>query len=178
MYINSLEKSSFIYGPGERYVIWTQGCSIRCKGCWNKEMWDFKKGIFFEVSKLVNDIVHCDIGGITILGGEPLDQYGEILELVKEMYKKNISVILYTGYTRKEIEYHNKKEVLNYIDILISGRYVEEKREINLQWIGSKNQKIEFLTKRYDESLIEDSNYLEIILDEDGGETILGFPKT
>ena len=176
MYINSIEKSSFIYGPGERYVIWTQGCSIRCKGCWNKKMWAFNRGDYLKVDELIKDILFYSTNGVTILGGEPLDQYKEILELIKKIFDKNISVILYTGYTREEIENQNKKEILDYIDILISGIYEEKNRNINLQWRGSSNQKVEFLTDRYNESCIEDYNYVEIILDEDGNETILGFP--
>ncbi len=179
MNIAHLQTNSKIYGPGHRYVIWVQGCSLRCSGCWNKEMWSFKTKNERAVANLLIDIeAHSEeIEGITILGGEPLEQFEEVLKLCKSVHDKNLSVMLFTGYEMEEIQQANQSEILNYLDILITGRYEETKRNTNLQWIGSENQEIHFLSDRYQNFVVDDGNYVEIHLDKDGGFEILGFPE-
>lgn len=177
MNINSYENSSFIYGPGERFVIWTQGCSIRCKGCWNQNMHSFEKVNEISCKDLLNLISDSKTKGVTFLGGEPFDQYKELLEIARELFNQNISVIIFTGYEKIRLVQDKKDEIFKYIDILIYGRYIEEKRNVNLQWIGSENQVIDFLSGRYNKEEIIDGNYIEVIFEEDGSLKILGFPE-
>jgi anaerobic ribonucleoside-triphosphate reductase activating protein len=178
MNIAHIEEHSFIYGPGCRFVIWVQGCSIHCKGCWNKEMWSFKTKNEISVSELMKRISNeaSTIEGITILGGEPLDQFDEILELLKHCKNIQLSTMLFTGYEMTEIAKKQMTSILDNLDILITGRYDKTKRTLNHQWIGSTNQEIHFLTDRYAEYKIENNNYTEITINADGSTTILGFP--
>jgi anaerobic ribonucleoside-triphosphate reductase activating protein len=178
MNIAHIEEHSFIYGPNCRFVIWVQGCSIHCKGCWNKEMWAFEDKTNLSVQALLHKIGNekDDIDGITLLGGEPLEQFKEVAELLIECRKLGLSTMLFTGYEMKEIEEKQMASILDNLDILITGRYDKTKRTMNHQWIGSTNQEIHFLTDRYKNFEIVNSNYVEISIDDFGSNTILGFP--
>jgi anaerobic ribonucleoside-triphosphate reductase activating protein len=178
MNIAHLEEYSFIYGPGCRYVIWVQGCSIRCKGCWNTEMWSFETKQEFSVNELINRILKEKefIEGITILGGEPLDQFDEVDELLKNCNKLGLSTMLFSGYLMKEIEDRRMTSIYDFCDILITGRYVETKRTLNHQWIGSTNQEIHFLSGRYKDYKTLNNNYIEISINDLGKTGTLGFP--
>ncbi len=166
MNIAHIEENSFIYGPGCRYVIWVQGCSIRCKGCWNTEMWSFEKKFTFSTSEIFDKIV-CEknfIEGITILGGEPFDQFYELFDLLKQVRNTQLSSIVYTGYTINEIQKMDKTEVLNYTDILITDRYDE-----------TSNQNIRFLTSRYTQNDLPEKNEIEISFNETGKMNMYGY---
>jgi anaerobic ribonucleoside-triphosphate reductase activating protein len=179
MNVAHIEEESQIYGPGKRFVIWTQGCSIRCKGCWNGSMWDFAPKYETAASALFKRICARKdrIEGITLLGGEPLDQYEETLLLVRLCREAGFSAMLFTGYETEEIKERGMGAIIENLDILISGRFEEQKRTSHHQWIGSTNQKIIFLTDRYANYNIENRNYTEIIINEDGSVTVLGFPE-
>jgi anaerobic ribonucleoside-triphosphate reductase activating protein len=180
MNVAHIEEQSFIYGPGCRFVIWTQGCSIRCKGCWNEAMWDFTpKQELFVASLFAKITAHKDkIEGVTLLGGEPLDQYTETVELVRLCKNAGLSTMLFTGYEMDEIIKKDMAGIRENLDILITGRYDERKRTISRQWIGSTNQTIHFLSSRYKNYKMHDANYIELSIDEDGAIEILGFPDT
>ncbi len=180
MNIAHIETQSFIYGPGCRFVIWVQGCSIHCKGCWNKSMWSFKPKITASVAELIQMILSYQtlIEGVTFLGGEPFDQYPELLDLTRQLQSVGLSVMIFTGYDKDEIESKGQNEVFNYADILITGRYEEDKRTVNHQWIGSTNQKILFLSPKYQLYQIKDANYIEVTLEESGKLLLLGFPDS
>ena len=83
--------------------------------------------------------------------------------------------MLFTGYEMAEITEKQMTSILDYLDILITGRYEKAKRTMNHQWIGSTNQEIHFLTDRYADYKIENNNYTEITINEDASLTILGF---
>ncbi len=178
MNIAHIEEHSFIYGPGCRFVIWVQGCSIRCRGCWNKEMWSFENKTILSVQELLckikNEINYIE--GITLLGGEPLDQFDEVLELLVECRKLGLSTMLFTGYEIFEIEEKQMTLILENLDILITGRYDKTKRTLNHQWIGSTNQEIHYLTVRYNNFKNINSNYVEFSIDDFGKIEIFGFP--
>jgi anaerobic ribonucleoside-triphosphate reductase activating protein len=178
MNIAHIEEQSFIYGPGCRFVIWTQGCSIRCTGCWNEAMWAFAPRLNIGTHQLLDRILQYKgkIEGVTILGGEPLDQYEETLSLLTSCVKSGLSAMLFTGYERYEIQEKCMSAIMDNLDILVTGRYEEEKRTLHHQWIGSTNQNIYFLTERYSNYRMSTANYTELSLDEDGSLTILGFP--
>lgn len=178
MNIAHIEEHSYIYGPGCRFVIWVQGCSIHCKGCWNKEMWSFESKIILSVPDLLLKIEKEKvlIEGITLLGGEPLDQFAEVSELLIECREFGLSTMLFTGYEMSEFAEKQMNSILDNLDILITGRYDKVKRTMSHQWIGSTNQEIHFLTDRYAGYEIENHNYTEITINADGSTTILGFP--
>ncbi|GHU30653.1 anaerobic ribonucleoside-triphosphate reductase-activating protein [Spirochaetia bacterium] len=178
MNVAHIEEQSYIYGPGCRFVIWTQGCSIHCKGCWNQSMWAFEPNTIISVETLFEKIC-TEIGlieGITLLGGEPLDQYEESFTLIQKCKHAGLSVMLFTGYELTEIYAKKMTGVFDYTDILITGRYEEEKRTLNHQWIGSTNQEIYVLSDHYKNYQKIDTNYIEISIENNGSITILGFP--
>ena len=144
--LNEILETSKVQGPGERFTIWVQGCSIHCNGCRNKDTWDPCKGKEFEVSELTSKILYSPNKGLSISGGEPLDQFESILEIVKKVFgKKNI--FLCSGYTFEQIKKDPiKKEILNYIDIICAGPFVIEEL-CTSQWKGSKNQEVIYLTE-------------------------------
>jgi anaerobic ribonucleoside-triphosphate reductase activating protein len=175
MNLAHIENRSFIYGPGCRFVIWTQGCSIRCEGCWNGDMWEFEPNIVMSVGE-ISELITAegqDIEGVTILGGEPLDQSEECVELLRSVKASGLTTMLFTGYESGEI---TDGRVFELCDILITGRYDQSKRTLYHQWIGSTNQEIRFLTDVYRDYEIKDANYVEIGIEEDGRVTMLGFP--
>lgn len=171
---------SSIYGPGERFVLWVQGCSLACKNCWNKAMWNKKLGTAYKVDEVLAMIVTAKkeqgIEGVTILGGEPFQQYEEVFELIKKVKNLELSIVLYSGYEIQELEDLGKTKIFDYIDILILGRYVEEQRDINLYLRGSVNQKIFLFSDRYKNFEAKDEGNVEITINEFGQLQILGYP--
>ncbi|MDP8162370.1 4Fe-4S single cluster domain-containing protein [Pasteurella skyensis] len=178
MNIAHIERHSYIYGPGCRFVIWTQGCSLGCKGCWNTAMWSFNPINLLTIDEIYQQIRENknNIEGITLLGGEPLQQFDETLQLVKRCKQAGLTTMLFTGYEWEEIEQNKMNSILDYLDILITGRYQKDKRTLNHQWIGSTNQEIHFLTDIYQNYQIDNANYVEITIDKFGKQEILGFP--
>lgn len=127
-----IEDFSYIYGPGSRFVIWMQGCSIRCPGCWNYSMWSFSENTLYDVEDLLKMIYERreSIEGVTLLGGEPLDQFSATLLIVSKIKSMGLSVMLFTGYTKEEVYTKRFSSILQYVDILISGRYIESLRTL------------------------------------------------
>lgn len=169
---------SNIYGPGMRSVVWMQGCSLHCSGCWNKEMWPNIPKRLYTVDELWSklNLTSGRIEGITLLGGEPLDQASATRAIARRAKEEGLSLVLFTGYELDEIVDQGLDDILSYVDILITGRYVERLRTLEHQWIGSTNQAIHFLTSRYNESIVQNANYLELEINEDGSLSLLGFP--
>jgi len=174
-----IEECSHIYGTGKRTVLWFQGCKLHCTGCWNTQMFSFNPKELYIPSSLLKKILKYkdNIEGISLLGGEPLDQnIDELKEFLRLVVEHNLSVMLFTGYEALEIKKYS--DLLDYVDVLVSGRYKENLRTTEHYLIGSTNQKIEFLSSRYSESdMLKNANYQEIIIDSDGTERLLGFPN-
>lgn len=139
-------------GPGVRYVIWLQGCPFRCPGCFNEEFQPNIVKNLITVEDMAKKIISTKgIEGVTYSGGEPMMQARGLYYLSKILKEKNLSILCYTGFTFEELKNSNLpyvKKFINYIDILIDGRYEKEKAA-NLPWRGSANQKVYFLTDRY-----------------------------
>ena len=173
-----------VLGPGNRAVIWFYGCSRNCDGCIAKSMnlsEDFEECTPEDLCKWVSS---CnEIEGISISGGEPLEQnlddFIAFLQKVKSDSRK-LSIILFTGFTYNEIVQSKIKEVLPFIDVLIDGTYKKELNDdIGLR--GSSNQVIHFLTERYKpikESFYKnDCRNVEVGITLDNTITINGIPK-
>ena len=156
MRIAGTKSCSFVNGPGVRYVIFMQGCPHHCEGCHNPETWDFDGGRFVTNSDLLLDITpHQHISGITISGGEPFAQEDALEDFL--FYLKPIAdfkkwdIWLYTGYEYEDIK---NSKVLDYVDVLVTGKFEKDKL-VTGEWYGSTNQKIIYLkdkkTKRQKE---------------------------
>src|SRR5271157_1594612 len=142
---NHILESSKVQGPGERMIIWVQGCSIHCPGCNNKDTWAIDGGEETEVKELIDRVLVSKSEGLTISGGEPLDQLDPVLELVKGVFSfKN--VFLCSGYTFQNIKL-NKKQILSFIDIICSGPF-DQTQKCQSEWKGSSNQEVIYLTER------------------------------
>lgn len=176
--IAHIEPCSHIYGPGLRFVIWVQGCSLGCPGCWNQNMWSSAPNRLIPRYDLLEWIIgQRGIKGVTLLGGEPLQQLEDTLWLLKEVKKTDLDTMVYTGYEMDEIKAcPQKSSVLEHTDILVAGRYEENCRNIGLKWRGSENQKIRCLSTRYESHLFDDQNEVEIYIESDGSMAVTGYP--
>ena len=155
-------------GPGIRYVIWVQGCSLKCKGCFNPHFWSQHGGSIKDVDSLLQDVIAArikfpEIEGVTFLGGEPFEQAESLAELSKKLHKQNFSIMVFSGYTlaelkdRRSSEYETRSNFLSSIDLLVDGRYQQDNVDIDRPWVGSKNQEFHFLTERYSEETLFES---------------------
>ena len=142
-------------GTGVRVSLYVSGCHFHCKGCHNKEAWDFNYGKKFteETEKEILDALDHDyISGLSILGGEPLEpvnqkELADLVQKVKEKYP-NKTIWCYTGYDfEKNVmgEMYNKldstNKLLKNIDIIVDGEFIEDKKLIDLKFRGSTNQR-------------------------------------
>jgi len=145
--IAGVVKESIVDGPGIRYVVFAQGCPHRCMGCHNEATHDFSGGTEIETEKVFSDIVKNPmLSGVTFSGGEPFCQPAGFLALALRLKEKNVNILAYSGYTYEELislqkKDENIKALLENIDILIDGRFVIEKRDLELQFKGSSNQR-------------------------------------
>ncbi len=170
---------SRVEGPGARFAIWVQGCTIQCKDCWNSHLWTFKGGNQYEVDNILNIILQYKekIEGITIVGGEPLDQVESIINLIEKVQKNNLTVMLYTGYKLEEIKNDKlKNQAFMMSDIVVYEPFISKKRNLYLKWRGSDNQKIKINNPIYKDIVIDEVNEVEIHINDDGNINIIGFP--
>ena len=173
LYINDIIKESMVNGPGKRSVIWFQGCSIHCKGCANRHMWTFGEGSQMKPQELFD--IMGGVNKISISGGEPLDQYEDLLEFLRICRRSNVEVLLTTGYKMEQIK-ESFSEILEYIDILIDGPFRDDKLDSTPAWRGSTNQGITFLTSRAKKYETYKPKFTtEMVFKEDGSATITGF---
>lgn len=144
--IAGVVKESTVDGPGFRYVIFTQGCPHKCEGCHNPETHDFNGGKLVSIDKIVQDINKNPLlAGVTISGGDPLMQAGQVAKLIDKLNKK-LTVMVYTGFTYeyllKNSDENNKyMDLLERTDILMDGKFVKELMDENLIFRGSSNQR-------------------------------------
>jgi anaerobic ribonucleoside-triphosphate reductase activating protein len=180
MNIAHIHPHSEIYGPGIRMVIWTQGCRIRCPGCWNTAFWDFQPRQIYQPSELVALALASPvpIEGVTVLGGEPFDQYEDLLQFAQALYTTPLSLLLYTGYTVDQLEEGDKTAILHWTDILVEGPYLHAQRDTELLWRGSRNQVLHFLSPRYQREDYEEAHQIELLIHSDGGITTYGYPDS
>lgn len=169
-------EQSGIYGPGCRYVIWLQGCSIRCPGCWNHDLWSPHGGRDVAIGELLGWIAATpEIEGVTILGGEPLDQADVLLGLIGELRHRDLSVFLYTGFELGELV-GSARSCFEASDIVVTGRYIAALRDESLAWRGSTNQTVHFLTPTYRGVECGIGQTVEVQLDAEGSMTVIGYP--
>lgn len=142
---------SIVDGPGFRYVIFTQGCKKRCFMCHNAETQPLDGGYVEDLDNLVKEWrMNPLLQGITISGGEPFLQPKEVLYLVKKAKETNLDVVVYSGYYIDELKRFNNQdvdEILLIADYLIDGPFEYMKKDLNLLFRGSNNQRIIDLTK-------------------------------
>ena len=153
-------------GPGVRVSLFVSGCTHRCKGCFNEEAWDFSYGEEFsekEADRIIEALKPDYIKGFSLLGGEPFEPVNQkelapLLERIKEAYPDK-TIWCYSGYTLEAdllsgrlCDFSITKRMLDCIDILVDGKFVEEKKNLQLRFKGSENQRIINLKKTLSEN--------------------------
>lgn len=156
MYYSEIKEYDIANGSGVRVTLFVSGCTHRCKGCFNEMTWDFEYGRLFDeetVEYILNKLKPSYIAGLTLLGGEPMEYKNQLgllplLRRFKEQYPEK-TVWCYTGYLYdKDIledfckKWEETKEILSYLDVVVDGEFVEDLKDISLQFRGSSNQRI------------------------------------
>jgi anaerobic ribonucleoside-triphosphate reductase activating protein len=196
MRVHSIIDQTTVNGPGRRLAVWTQGCTLKCPGCWNPDTHDHA-GAAAEISprNLAKRILSTpDIEGVTFSGGDPIQQITQLLFtlfLVKQQLP-SFSVGLYTGYTQHELEEGRFEHMVNgvmmpglpfhwrqlkkYLDFAVMGRYNATKATTVLPMCGSFNQELVLFSERYLPSDFG-RQMVELLIAPDGKSiTMTGFP--
>lgn len=168
-------------GPGERGVVWTQGCPFRCPGCVAPDWIPFIEARRFSPEELLTKFDLDQIQGLTFSGGEPMEQASSLAELARLSRRaKDLSLICFTGYKYERLLENppnpGVKELLAEVDILIDGPYVYSlNQSIGLR--GSSNQRIIHLTSRLKKYDLENQRRKVEITIEDGQLSFVGIPS-
>jgi anaerobic ribonucleoside-triphosphate reductase activating protein len=168
--VHHVESSSAANGPGRRFVIWLQGCTLNCPGCFNPETHLRSGGEKTTVADLISNIIALTgLEGVTISGGEPFQQPIPLAALLTEIRAKTrLSVVLFTGFTWAECaRIVESQSILSSIDVLIAGRYQANQRVAH-SLTGSANKKFYFITNRYSQKDFAQIPEAEAIIDTDG----------
>lgn len=146
MYYGEIKHYDIANGEGVRVSLFVSGCRNHCEGCFQPETWDFKYGQPFTkevMCELYGELANPYIDGLSILGGDPFEPENEseltpfLRKLKSAMPTKTVWV--YTGYLYEDLKDH---EMMQYIDVLVDGRFEIERRNISLRFRGSENQRI------------------------------------
>ena len=151
-----IKKADVANGLGVRVSVFVSGCNHHCKNCFNQEAWDFNYGKEFtqkEIDKVIEELDHPYVAGLSLLGGEPLEHVNQkgLLPLVKKVKEKfpDKNIWCYTGYTfDKDVmermckNWEETPELLSYLDVIVDGKFEEDKKDLKLRFRGSSNQRI------------------------------------
>lgn len=180
--INQFVARTRAEGPGTRACVWVQGCSIHCRGCFNKHMWEPSGARGVPAADLADRIVAADgIEGVTFLGGEPFEQAAALAAVARRIQAAGLSVMAFSGYQLEDlVEDASCRELLAATDLLVDGPYDLRHPDTTRPWVGSTNQRFWFLTDRY-ASLAGDlallPNRLEVRLRPDGTVFVNGMAR-
>ena len=169
-------------GPGHRFALWVQGCSLRCPGCCNPHLWADKDRDTTTVADVWAQILaarhkHPQLEGVSLIGGEPAEQDAPLAALARQCRAHGLTVMLYSGYTLEELQ-ARRAQLLDTTDLLVDGRYDETLRTTERRWIGSTNQRLHHLTDAYptDDPRFSEPNHAEIRFNAQGEIQLVGFP--
>lgn len=155
-------------GPGVRYALWVQGCTIRCPDCCNPEMFSARGGVELAIDALAREVIAtAGIEGLTVLGGEPFEQAAGVAALARRVRTAGLSVMVFSGFLREDLEASQDPgaaELLAAADLLVDGPFVREAPGSPWRWLGSLNQRMHFLTDRYqqDDPRFRGANTIDI----------------
>lgn len=146
--IAGIVRESIVDGPGIRFTVFCQGCPHACKGCHNPETHDFAGGKDVSIDRLIEEIEKDKLlAGVTFSGGEPFCQPGAFAELGKRVKELGLNITVFSGYTLEQlndmsVQNADVRELLELTDILIDGPFVNDLRDLTLQFRGSSNQRV------------------------------------
>lgn len=170
-------------GPGRRFALWVQGCTIRCPGCCNPEMFATDRGTALTIDELDARLARAlEIEGVSILGGEPFEQAEAVAGFAERARARDLTVMVYSGYRLDELRARpDAARLLAATDLLVDGRYDRDRPEppppVGRRWLGSTNQVIHYLTAAYspDDPRLCEANTVELHW-RDGKLVINGWP--
>ena len=146
--LSGIAYESLVNGPGMRRVFFAQGCKHNCKSCFNPDTHDFNGGEERDMDELIKDTLSNPIlRGVTFSGGDPWEQADKFAYMAKVFKDNGLDIWSYTGYTYEYILENKDKrlgwnELFNNIDVLVDGRFEEEKMQDGLKFRGSTNQRV------------------------------------
>jgi anaerobic ribonucleoside-triphosphate reductase activating protein len=174
-------------GPGARFAVWLQGCSIRCAGCCNPHLADPGAGEELPVQALLERLgrVASRIEGLSLLGGEPFDQAAPAALLARGARALGLSVVTFTGYRLDQLLARGDagtEALLAATDVLKDGPYLAARPERRRRWVGSENQRFLYFTARYTRAIEEPGagaplRTVEARLGADGSLGVNGWPE-
>ena len=166
-----LQPDSIVDGEGVRTVVWTQGCPHHCPGCHNASTWDFNDGALIDVEDIITELKKIkNQDGITLSGGDPVCQAEACYEISKAAHSMGLNVWCYTGFTYEQMLLNPKaRKLLEQIDVLVDGKFVQEEKSYDIYFRGSRNQRIIDVPKSLEteqvvlvEKYMKDKSYNEI----------------
>ncbi|NGP44485.1 anaerobic ribonucleoside-triphosphate reductase activating protein [Bacillaceae bacterium SIJ1] len=143
-HILSIYHDSVVDGEGLRTVIFFAGCPHHCQGCHNPSSWNKRNGHEMTIEQIVQQSLN-PLTNITFSGGEPFDQARTAAKVAQQLKTYGKNIWAYTGWTLEELlesQHPDQLELLNYVDVLVDGRFKIEERDIALSFRGSRNQRI------------------------------------
>lgn len=140
MRIAGIVRDSIVNGEGVRDVVFFQGCGKRCKGCHNPDTWDYQGGCHRFIGDVVKELSDSS-NDITISGGEPIDQFEDLLELCRMFSEAGKKIWVYTGNVVDPTKSIYQR-LSRYVDVIVDGRFVEDQKDCNLLFRGSSNQRL------------------------------------
>lgn len=168
---------SLANGPGERFVVWVQGCPLHCPGCWNRDTWDPSAGQEATTEALWAEISAVEgLEGVTFTGGEPMAQAEALAELATACRARGLSIFIFTGYRQEQLKSPNQLKLWSLADIVVAGPYVQAQRSFEHAWVGSANQQVHYVSARYSADDQLSAVRAEAHLEPDGTLTWTGFP--
>ena len=171
--VHAIVERSSANGPGVRAVVWTQGCSIGCPGCFNPETHSpLEAAECWFPDRLAMRLAHLDIEGLTITGGEPLDQAAAVLDLAhRYKVRSGRSVLLLTGYSREALPCvlgpSRYQQLVRSVDVVVAGPFRRRLRQAH-SLSGSCNKEIVHFSDQYEDADIERTPVAEVIISLDG----------
>lgn len=160
-------------GPGTRFVVWFQGCTLGCAGCFNPTT-HAAGGTVVEVGAILAELAAQRVDGLTLSGGEPMQQAPAALELLLGARRLGLSTLMFSGYTIDELRGHALgPAVLAHLDVLVDGRYVAAER-LSDGLRGSANQELRLLTARHTAAEVAATPQAEIRIGPDGSLALTG----
>ena len=179
--VHALMECSTVNGPGARAVIWVQGCSLGCPGCWNPDTHDPLRGSrLHHVSEILEWFAKVSrehrIEGLTISGGEPMEQAPAVLELLRRLREAHPkrTTGLFSGYTERELPESLWRAVQAHLDFAVLGRY-NARRRSHYPLVSSTNQVLRLYTAHYSMADFA-AQSVEVHIDHTGLTQITGFP--
>ena len=139
-----IQPDSILDGSGIRTVIWFQGCLHNCKGCQNPETHDMNGGMVVEIDEIKMKLKNLKYqSGITLSGGDPFFQPEAALEIAKFAKSIGLNVWAYTGFTYEALlSDKSRLDLLKYVDVLVDGKFMIDKKSLNCKFRGSTNQRL------------------------------------